>query len=277
MAVLTGPVYVQNPNPQTLRYGLFTVAVGPLDMPDHAGDGGVTWLSNSCGQATGYEVNCIDSLGEKSGFGDSISVAKATPFTVTAGYECGPVGISEAERRRFALEKLQATEQAAVEDIFSRGTFGQSPSLANNTPAATDVGPAVDIVEAFSQLEDAFYSTYGYPGTIHLPHVASSFAEAAEVMSMQQRLWRTAASSVVSIGNYAGLSPSGASPGADETWVYITPPVAIWRASTPFISPIEGALDRGNNEMTTFAEREYVVAYEPCPVYATRVTLSGGS
>lgn len=279
MAVLTGPVEVPNPTPQTLRYGLFTVATGPLDLPPHGGDGGITYLSTSCGEAIGFDMLCIDSLGPdnlKGPFTDPMDNVTATPFVVTAGFECSLVGISQAERDRFTIQKLVATEQAAVEDIFSQGSFGQSPSLANNDPAATDVGPAANLTEAFSQLEENFYDTYGYPGVIHVPHIASAIVEAARIMSMQGRIWRTAAGSAVSIGNYAGLSPAGAAPASGTTWIYITPPVAIWRASDPFVSPIEGALNRSTNEVTSFAEREYVLAFDSCPVFATEATLLEG-
>lgn len=281
MAVLTGPVYVPNPTPQTLRYGLFTVATGPLDLPEHGGDGGIVYLANSCGIGTGFEVVCIDSLGPqnlKGPFTDPLAVTEATPFVVTAGFECAPVGITQAERDRLTFEKLRAGEQAAVEQIFSEGTFGQAPSLANNTPVATDVGPAASVHEGFAQLEEAFYETYGYPGVIHVPHLASAIIEGARVMSLQGRIWRTAAGTAVSIGNYSGLSPVGADPGAAQTWLYITPPVTIWRASDAnvFISPIEGALDRSTNEVEMIAEREYVVAYDACPVFATETTLVGG-
>lgn len=279
MAVLTGPVYVSNPTPQILRYGLFTVATGPLDMPTHGADGGVTWLGNSCGTAWGFEVNCQDPEDPptKDLSGAALSNAEATPFVVGADFECSVVGLSRAERDRLVLEKLRATEQAAVENIFSQGTFGQSPSLASNATPATDVGPATDVVEAFSQLEENFYDTYGYPGVIHVPHEASAFVQAADIITMQNRIWRTAAGTAVSIGNYAGLSPSGASPAPGNTWLYITPPVAIWRTSDAFITPIEGALNRETNEVNMFAEREYVVAFDPCPTFATEVTLTEGS
>lgn len=277
MAVLTGPIIIPNPTPQVLRYGLFTVAVGPTELPNHAADGGVQWLSTSCGSATGYEIVCLDSLTEKGPFTDGTTVATATPFAVLAGFECAPVGFTSVERTRFALEKLVATEQSAVEEIFSEGTFGASPSLSNNTPAATNVGPAVGMVEAVSQLEEAFYATYGYPGVIHLPFAASAFAQESNVMTLQNKIWRTALGTAVSIGNYSGLAPAGGAPVAGATWVYITPPVAIWRSSDPFITPLEGALNRETNEVTMFAEREYVVAFDPCPTYATQVILAEGS
>lgn len=276
MAVLTGPVYVPNPTPQVQRYGLFTVAVGPMDLPGHAADGGITWLSASCGEAGGYEVNCLDSLATKGPFTDSLNVPTATPFVVVTGFECALVGISQAERTRLALEKLAATEQAAVESIFSQGSFGQSPSLANNTPAAADVGPAANFAEGFSQLEAAFYQTYGYPGVIHVPLAGGAIAQGAMIMAREARVWRTALGSAVSIGNYASLSPAGVAAAAGSVWIYITPPVAIWRSNDPFVAPIEGALDRTTNEVTTYVEREYVVAYDPCPVYATEAVLLEG-
>jgi hypothetical protein len=272
-----GSVYVPNPTPQVLRYGLFTVAVGPNELPPHAADSSTTWLSNSCGEASGYEILCLDSLAEKGPFTDGLSMPEATPFVVVAGFACA--GLTEADRRAMAMEKLRATEQAAVEEIFSEGTFGQSPSLSNNTPAATSVGPAVGIPEAFSQLEEAFYATYHYPGVIHLPLAGGAYAQEANVMAKDRAVWRTALGTAVSIGKYSGLSPAGAAPVAGFTWVYITPPVAIWRApdSDVFISPIEGAFNRETNEVTTFAEREYVVAYDNCPTFATQVALLEGS
>lgn len=277
MAVLTGPVYVPNPVARTLRYGLFTVANGPLDMPAHGADGGVTYLGASCGEALGYEINCIDSLVEKGPFIEPLDNAVGAPFSVTAGFECGPVGISQAERDALTLAKFEALEQAAVEKIFSEGTFGIEPSLANNTPAASDVGPAASLVEAVSQLEENFYDTYGFPGTIHVPHVASAFLHASQAVYLEGGIWRTMAGSMVSVGNYSGLSPAGADPGANQTWVYITPPVTIWRDNDVFITPIEGALDRSTNEVTMYAEREYVLTHDPCPVFATQATLSEGS
>jgi hypothetical protein len=276
VAVLTGPVYVPNPTPRTLRYGLFTVANGPLELPAHGADGGVQWLGASCGEALGYEVQCLDSLLEKGPFTEGLDIGGGDPFVVTAGFECAAVGLRPAERDALVLQKLEALEQAAVEQIFSEGTFGQTPSLANNTPAATDAGASSSITHAFMILEEAFYDSYGFPGTIHIPHIAAALTEGARIIEMRDGVWMTAAGSQVSFGNYSGLSPAGAAPAANTTWIYVTPPVTIWRDSDVFVAPLEGALDRTTNSVTIFAEREYVLAHDPCPVFATQATLLEG-
>lgn len=277
MAVLTGPVYVPNPTQQTLRYGLFTVANGPLELPAHGADNGITWIGAHCGEALGYEVECLDSLLEKGPFTDGLDVTDATPFVVTAGFICASVGLSNAEREALTLGKLQSLEQAAVEQIFSSGANGASPSLANNTPAATDIGASGNVTEAFMNLEENFYNTYGFPGTIHVPHVAASLVRAAHLVDFRDGIWWTAPGSQVSFGNYLGLSPTGAPPGDNTTtWIYITPPVTIWRDSDVFVTPIEAALDRATNQVTMFAEREYVLGFDPCPVFATEATLLEG-
>lgn len=273
MAVLTGgAVYVPNPTPQTLRYGLFTVAVGPMDLPDHAADSGVTWESAACGTADGFEIVCIDSLvdTEKGPF-DPVDFANGTPFSVVTGHSC--FGLREEDRRRLVMERLQAAEQAAVENIFSEGTFGQSPSLANNATPATELANAGSLTEAFSLLEESFYETYHYPGVIHLPFAGGAYAMANTLMQREGRIWRTSLGTAVSIGNYANLGPAGEAPAAGSVWVYITPPIAIWRSNNVFIAPIEGALDRTSNEVSTYAEREYVLAHDPCPVYTTEAVL----
>lgn len=279
MAVLTGPVYVSNPTPSILRYGLFTVANGPFDLPSHGGDGGLQYLSNSCVDWDSYEVNCLPDLATKGPYTESLTATTIRPFVVVSGFTCGPVGVTPQERQRLMFEKLKASEQNAVEEIFSSGAADASPSLSNNVPAATDVGPSFGLVEAFSVLESNFYTTYGYQGTIHLPFAAAAYAANERIMEFQNRIWRTALGTTVSIGHYWGRGPAGEVPSAGNVWIYITPPVTVWRTpdSNVFISPLEGALDRSSNQVSMLAEREYAIGFDACRVYATQTLLTEGS
>src|ERR1041384_8602250 len=51
LAPRTGPVYVAQPAVGNIRYGLFTAANGPFDLPVHGAVGGVQYLQEHCGQA----------------------------------------------------------------------------------------------------------------------------------------------------------------------------------------------------------------------------------
>lgn len=274
MAVLTAPLYIQDPSPGTLRYGLFTVARGPLELHRHGRDGGYTWQSMDCGEVTGYEVNCLPDLVEKDP-GEPPELVNATPFVVLARMDCAPVGHTPEEFTAMATRRLALAEQTAVERIFSAGTFGQEPSLAGNA-AAVDVGPASNMAEALAQLEEAYYGIAGTPGTIHVPHLIAPFLMFDHQIEMRNGIWYTAAGSLVSIGQYEGLAPDGTPPAVGTSWLYITGPVTVWRASQAFVSPIQGALDRTTNQVDMLVEREYVVGFS-CGPFATQVTYSEGS
>lgn len=281
MAMLTGPVLTTGPTTRD-RYGLFAVAE-MATMPEHASIGGVQWLTGNCGFGVGYEVECAADLNTKT-FTNEESFEVALPFVVYAGRLCGSVGFTEEESQRYTFDKLKASEQAVVERVFSEQLFGQSPGLANNPDVTTvAIGATDNFADAIGQLEAAFYAAYGYQGTLHVPlrsgqHMASQhllFADTEFPLPGNERVWRTASGTAVSIGNYAGTSPVGAAPAAGTQWIYMTSPVKIWQQpdSTVFVSPIEGSLNRATNQVTWLAERTYIAGFECGAVFAVNAEL----
>jgi len=282
MAVTTGPITVDAPQTRE-RYGIFAVAEREV-LPPGALLGGVQWITGNCGDAIGYAVACADSLALKT-FASEASFNVATPFVVYAGRLCGTVGFTEAEQQMLLMNKLRANEQRVVEQVFSDQLFGESPGLANATPNATTVPTAagVNFVESIGRLEAAFYNEYGYAGTIHMPFRSGEAAAGQHILYSDtefplpgnDRVWRTAAGSVVSIGAYSGTSPAGAAPAAGHQWIYMTPPVKIWSQPDSVLepSPIEGSLNRSTNQETWLVERGYVMGYECGAVFAIDATL----
>jgi hypothetical protein len=232
----------------------------------------VQWLTGNCGFSVGYEVECAETLNVKE-FTNEEAFEVALPFVVYAGRLCGSVGFTEAESQRYTFDKLKASEQAVVERVFSEQLFGQSPGLANNPDAApVFIGATDNFADAIGQLEAAFYAQYGQQGVLHVPlrsgqHMASQHlivADSEFPLPGNERVWRTASGTAVSIGNYAGTSPAGAPPAVGTQWIYITPPVKIWQQpdSAVFVSPVEGSLNRATNQETWLAERTYIVGFE---------------
>jgi hypothetical protein len=147
--------------------------------------------------------------------------------------------------------------------------------LSNNVIPATGVGASANVVEAVSKLEAAFYNTYGIPGVLHVPYIASAyFMQAVQMYKDSAGIWRTPLGTAVSFGNYAGFSAAGVAPAAGTTNIYITSPVFIWRAAEAdvFYTPFEAALNRATNQVNGYREREYVVAFE-CQHFVTLTTL----
>jgi hypothetical protein len=278
MAALNPPVLVPSPsNGQPTRYGLLQAAVGPIDLPVHGRQGGTQYVTSICGEGYGYETVCLtDGLAAKT-FTNPLTVVTGYPFVIYSTILCGSVGYTQAEFAAFAVARLKAVEQTVLEQIFSAGTFGQAPSLANNTPNATTVvGAGVTSVEVLSELENAVYCTSSYGGTayIHAPIAVLNDLVSNHILTWDGRVWRTPMGSIVSAGCYSNLTPAGAAPAAGTFWMYATGQTTIWRTPDAeiFVSPIEGSLDRETNQQRLLAEREYVLTTE-CTTYAKSVTL----
>jgi hypothetical protein len=253
-----------------LRYGLFTAATGPLDLPLKAIMAGLQFITPYCNIAQCYDIDCPPGSKAASLVGGYTTVT-ADPFMALAGSECGfpggPGGI-DSESRFLVEERLKGYEQRLVEMTFSRGLCGQAPGL--STSGATQLAAAGDIVEAFGVLERAFALAYGLPGVIHVPLVAMPAVANAHLVHEYRGKWYTMSGNVVSFGNYAGYSAANAAPAADHVNIYITGPVTVWRDPEIFVSPWAESVDKTTNQIHRFAERAWAVAYE-CTAFAVDV------
>ncbi len=273
MAVLANSrLYLERPGAQVPRYGLFTVANGPLDLPPHARSGGLEFQSAVCDLPTGYAIDCADP-GTKTFSAGGPSLIQANPFVVRSDLECAPVGLTDTQLRMWLLERLKAGEQAAVERIFSERTFGAQPSLSDD-PGVSALAASASLVEAVGLLEGWLYARYGLPGVLHVPAEVASRFTADDIVFRDGSVFRTAMGTLVSFGNYAGTGPEGEDPDAGTIYLYITGQVTVWRApdSEVFATPLSAALNRTTNQVYGQAEREYAVAYE-CFAASTLVTL----
>jgi hypothetical protein len=279
MVATIPPLLVEKPTPEfPLRYGLFQAAVGPLDLPENARNGGLQYLDAMCGPGFGYAIACLPDQATKT-FGNNLETVLGVPFIVGATFTCAPVGLSDAEIKAFGAQRLLSVEQTIVEQVFSSGDFSQAPSLANN-PAVVDLTAtspnAVTPVEVISVLERAGYCTqpYGPPLYLHMPIPVFNELKSAHLIEFDGKRWRTPMGSVVVGGCYAGETPAGAAPADGTFWVYATGQTTIWRTPDEelFVAPVEGYLDRTFNQVNMLVEREYVVTFE-CGVFAKAVTL----
>ncbi len=274
MAVMTAPILLPaDPNPNTQRYGLFNAANGPLQLEPHARIGGLQYTTPNCTLPYGYEVNCITDSDTKT-FTDGISTITGNPFVVVASTLCGTVGYSQAEWASMVVDKLKTGEQAIVEQIFSAGTFGITPSLSNNTPAASSAGASTSVAGAIGNLESYLYARYGAAGIIHIPISDEARVFTSDFLVRDGGVWRTKMGTAVSFGNYANAGPTGTPAGAGHSFWYITGQMSIWRDSDAdiFVSPWGQSIDKTTNQLRMFAERTYVVAYD-CQVAYTDITL----
>lgn len=277
MASLTGPRYIAAPNSAMSRSQFFKVSTGPLDMPAHAGSGGVEYQISWCGLPNCYEVECIGSHNTKT-FPGGFDTITALPFVVYSTISCSPVGMSDEMMQKGLFDQLVAGEQQTVESTFSAQLCGQAPGLSDNSETH-DVGAGTDIVNAVALLENYLYVTTGYGpvGVLHVPLVLAAYFEYLHLGKLgADGIWRTALGTKINFGNYLGNDPGGAAPAAGVTWMYITGQTTVWRVpDSDLFSPTRGEmLTRTTNLVTGVMEREYIVSFD-CAVGGASTPISG--
>src|SRR5688572_22744033 len=284
MVATIPPVFVTDPVPNSpLRYGLFQAALGPLNLPVPARNGGLQYVTAMCGEGFGYEIACIDAQASKAAAWteNGTTTVLGAPFMVFATAQCGAVGYSYDEQRAFVIERLKGVEQSVVEEVFSTSTFGQSPGLVAADGITTVTGGGVTAIEVLSELERARYcgftgntAQYGIPGVLHVAIPVFNELKSQHVIEFDGTRWRTPMGTVVSSGCYTNNDPAGVAPADGTFWMYLTGQTVIWRTSDDqiHVAPVDGSLDRATNQYMMLAEREYVVTYE-CGGFAKAVTL----
>jgi hypothetical protein len=283
MVATIPPVLIEKPTASMpLRYGLLQAALGPFDLPVHARNGGLRYVTSLCAEGFGYEIECIgDQNSKASEFSLGTTTVTGTPFIIAATVTCGTVGYSYDEQRAFVMERLRGVEQSVLEEIFSTSTLGQGPGLVTADGITTVTGAGDSVANVLSELERARYcgftgntAQYGPPGILHVAIPVLNALKEAHLVEWDGTRWRTPMGTVVSAGCYANNDPAGAAPADGVFWMYLTGQTTIWRTPDDEVqvAPVEGSLDRTTNQFLMLAEREYVVTYE-CGGFAKPVTL----
>lgn len=277
MAVLTGPVLIPvAPNPVISRSQFFTISTGPLDLPRPARSGGIQYQISHCNLPSCYEVECQADHNTKT-LNNTKTTISGNPFVIYADELCTPVGLTDDELRQDLYNQLIAGEAATVEATFGAQLCGQAPGLANNA-AVNSLTLATSIVDAVSRLEADLYANYGVPGVLHVPYRFGAYFEYLHLGEYHDNkgICRTKLGTAINFGNYPGLSPVGAAPGAGNMWIYITGQTVVWRTPDAelFVTSRRDILNRTTNQLTGVMEREYVVAFD-CRVSAVETPIAG--
>jgi hypothetical protein len=265
-SLIPAPI-VPAPQPLARRYGLFTAASGPLDLPDHGEGGGVRYTPEDCGEVAAYGVACYGS-----GVGQTEAPAKPLDgvsdevntgvFVALATIECNAVGYTRDEQMTRLRRRHEAGEQAAVERALWSGLDFEGNDLgirsldaeAVDIPAGFDPGLITDVIGG---LERYAYTIngYGYQAFIHAPVEVASFAhESGQVLKDGPRLV-TPMGSIWSFGAYPGGS------------IIITGQTTVWRASGVDVAD---AFNPTTNVRLLAAERAYAVSFD---CFAGRATF----
>lgn len=287
---MTSPVFVPQPAVGNIRYGLLSVANGPLQMPAHGDVGGVQYLREHCGDAQLLAAaSCsAPTITAGSTLDACDGTAIGLPFQVVAGLKAGtfPYNASEVERR--ARIRLADNTQFVAEQAFWGGNADVQPVLQRpelNSSGITDLTPTpgtpVTLEYGVGLLEDAL-AAYPYAGILHARPLVSPYL--AERM-LSPGPWRgpkgAAAVQFTPTGNmwsfgrgYSGNKPDNNAtvPAAGTAYLVATGPVTVWRDDKVFVNPAGPGFDRTANNWQVTAQQAHVITID-CVAYFVLVGL----
>lgn len=273
--ILANGELIAAPAPGVQRYGLFNAAtvLDDLDGPGIAS--GFQVPAEDCGLVRAYDANCVTHPGKT--FDEGLTYMEATPYWLYATRKCGTVGKTPQEMEASVRRRLASGEQRAVEAQFWGGTaVASDPNLTGAAGVTTVVPSAPGAGAAIAALEDAFYDTYGYVGTIHINTRAYGALAYADLLYRQggAGALSTLIGSVWAIGAGYGITgPAGAAPAAGNVWAFMTPPVLI-RRSPVVVPDVLATMDRSLNQYMALAERVYTHTWLCDTVFAVEVPIA---
>lgn len=293
MATLTpmaGPVYVDQPAVGNIRYGLFTAANGPFDLPQHGSIGGVQYLEEHCGQghllaaASCSNPTILASTALDACDGTAIGL----PFEVVAGLKAGAFPYDSAEVERRVRVRIGDNAQYVAEQAFWGGnadvpsvigTTGNGFTLSDVTPTP---GTAVTLEYGVGLLEDAL-SQYSYPGIFHCRPLLTPFLAERQLMPLPQRADRglsglqyTPMGNVWSFGRgYSGNKPSNDAtvPAAGTAYIVATGATTVWRDPAVYVNPPERSFDRSGNAWQAIGQQAYAITID-CVAFFVLVSIN---
>lgn len=279
--VSNAQTYIPTPPPPPRPYGLFDVAMGPMEFPDARVPGaGIIYVPDTCEDDVFLiATDCPPITGTKT-FSSIESPVSGNPFVVMTSYTCGSIGFTFAEAQQRVLTRMQLREQRAVERRVWQGSTGALGAIEGLFRDATDLGGAGCPTEAVEILEQQLADAGVVGGIIHArPGMTAHLANNHLIKEPRGVVKTTPYGTPYSFGQgYDGSGPTGQAATTSTEWMYASGRVMIW-ADSPVVPPPRETLDRAGNQMFLVAERFFNVTVE-CGVWAVQVTrtctTSGG-
>jgi hypothetical protein len=295
---MAGPVIVGQPAVGNIRYGLFTAANGPFDMPDHGDIGGVTYVQEHCGNSHLWAAASCSGATVNGGLlpiDACDSAAVGLPFQNIATLKIGAIPYDAAEVERRARVRLNDNSQYIAEQAFWGGSADVQPVLQRwefngntnvNNPGILDITPtpgtAVTIEYGVGLLEDAL-AAYSYPGIIHARPIVAPYAVERSLAPIPVRAAKGSAllpqltpmGNVWSFGRgYSGNLPTNDAtpPGVGKAYMVATGVTTVWKDPNMYVSPPERTFDRSGNAWQTVASQAMAITVD-CVAFFVLIEL----
>lgn len=273
MAQFNGPAYIDTPPAPPRPYGLFDVALGPMEFPTRNVGGGVIYVPDTCADDFFLvDMSCPPVTGTKTFTGIETPVSGG-PFAVYTSYTCGSLGFSFAEAEQRVRTRMALREQRAVEQRLWSGSSGAGGTITGLFRNATDLGTAGCVTEAVEVLEQTLADNGVIGGIIHARPGMAAHLSASHLVTQGQGRRKVSLNETPFVfgQGYDGTGPTGQAVTGDAEWLYASGRVLVWQDPEVQVPPPRQTFDKAANQMYLIAERVYAVAVE-CGVWAIQVT-----
>jgi hypothetical protein len=231
---------------EALPFGLFSSFTFRAS-PDEHWSNGVVWEALSCDPAQVLEPDCDTPPTNAYVSG---ALGDAPGITVSGSYKCGtPGGRADVQAVEKATAHLLTQEEAAVEGHVWERLHAEAQAL---TPAPKTA------LEAVAMLEDYIGVTFGVRSLIHASRgVVTLLGDTLHRNGL--RLYTPLETQIVAGAGYSASHPNT---------LYATPALFGYRSAVYTTTLI----DPHTNDAYATAQRQYVVAWDPCPVASVTIT-----
>lgn len=196
-----------------------------------------------------------------------VTLESLEPLTLYAVFRTTPLDHTPEEAVAIAAQRLAQYEEYEIEKALWSGVKGAGPALINVQEWANNSGPQ-DAESAWNAAEH-YARTPGIKPTFHVSRRLCGLLTARQMFEcLPDGTFRTKMGTPVVAGyGYVDKPPV----------IVSTGPIQIYRGDVFTSTNAGGGFDKGQNDLTAVAERQYVIAYNFDDAYKVQVRTDPGS
>ena len=250
--------------------GLFS-QFAPIEDSSIRWENGVTWedvARTDIGSIGQYQKpGTVKGLPKTLDTPKGVTLESLEPLTLYAVFRTTPLDHTPEEAVAIAAQRLAQYEEYEVEKALWSGVKGAGPALVNVQEWANNSGPQ-DAESAWNAAEH-YARTPGIKPTFHVSRRLCGLLTARQMFECKpDGTFQTKMGTPVVAGyGYVDKPPV----------IVSTGPILIYRGDIFTSTNAGGGFDKGQNDLTAVAERQYVIAYNFDDAYKVQVRTDPGS
>lgn len=270
MPIIAPKQRIEAPVTQRPTGGLFS-QFAPIEDSSIRWENGVTWEDvarvdiGSIGQY--QKPGTVKGLPKTLDTPRGVTLESLEPLTLYAVFRTTPLDHTPEEAVAIAAQRLAQYEEYEIEKALWSGVKGAGPALINVQEWANNSGPQ-DAESAWNAAEH-YARTPGIKPTFHVSRRLCGLLTARQMFEcLPDGTFRTKMGTPV-VAGYGFV---------DKPPVIVsTGPIQIYRGDVFTSTNGAGGFDKGQNDLTAVAERQYVIAYNFDDAYKVQVRTDPGS